>query len=123
LKSETSIYEQYFDIYNPPRPISYYIIKKTSKNKEKILKYTFYILSFFILVFSYKTSVLYLVETAYRNIYTITETKNIEEISKNINNSRFEFIRASYLFAPIDLFFNNSHFSYAPVRNLSLLIE
>ncbi|MDD4151514.1 MAG: DUF4012 domain-containing protein [Candidatus Gracilibacteria bacterium] len=123
LKTETSIYEQHFDIYNPPRPLSYYIIKKTSKNKEKILKYVFYILSFFILVFSYKTSVLYLVETAYRNIYTITQTKNIEEISKNINNSRFEFIRASYLFAPIDFFFNNSHFSYSPVKNLSNLIE
>lgn len=112
-----------FDIYTPNRPVTYYLWKKLKNNFFNFSKLRTYLVIFFISVFAYKTLILHFAESGYKNIYSITEAKNLNTVSQNINNAKFDFIVSYYLFAPIDLIFNNSVFSYEPVRNVSNLIN
>jgi hypothetical protein len=66
---------------------------------------------------------LHFAESGYRNIYSITDAKNLNSVSQNINNAKFDFIVSYYLFLPIDTIFNNAIFSYEPVKNVSNLIN
>lgn len=125
-KQEKIEYNQnnlYFDIYNPIRPASYYLFKKIKRNFWNITKLSIWFTIFFISVFAYKSLILHFAESGYKNIYSITDSKNLVSVSQNINNAKFDFIVSYYLFLPIDIIFNNAIFSYEPVKNVSNLIN
>ncbi len=112
-----------FDIYRPNRPITYYLLKKLKRNIFNFWKIWIYLAVFLISVFAYKSLILHFTESGYKNIYSITDSKNLNSVSQNINNAKFDFIVSYYLFVPIDVIFNNSLFSYEPVKNVSNLIN
>lgn len=112
-----------FDIYRPNRPITYYLLKKIKRNLFNIWKIWIYLAIFLVSVFAYKSLILHFTESGYKNIYSITDAKNLNSVSQNINNAKFDFILSYYLFVPIDVIFNNSLFSYEPVKNVSNLIN
>lgn len=122
-KLEHDINNLSFDIYKPNRPISYYIIRKFKRNIFNFSKIGIYLAIFFIAVFTYKSLILHFTESGYKNIYSITDAKNLSTVSQNINNAKFDFIVSYYLFLPVDTIFNNSLFSYKPVKNVSNLIN